>query len=1109
MNHTSNNKPDDTMNSNSPRLCTRPTVDPANPRAIPRGRRRTPGPAHRALAWLAGGLLLFGAGSAPAAAEGPPGTDPARLLLPAAAAATASARPEPPWRGPNPLRLMRLNPRLPEAAEDWLQPGRELRLDLLEDLELTLRIEEVQRTVEGGYVVHGHAASDPSSTVTLTLQRTELTGMVSLDGPGHFQIAPAGEDGLHEVRELNSRPPGFCGTRHSPRPGETPAAPGRAGVGLHAGSPPPADTQPEPTVVDVLFLYTPQAVIGEGSEEGLRRRVLEAVEGVNFFLTNSRVNVHIQPVFIGLINYPETGDMRLDLTRLANGIEGLERARALRNDYKADLVCLITELENQGIGGIAWDITPPGGNPATGFTVVRRVHLAREDALLAHELGHLFGCAHDREQAGDLEDPWYKARRPNIFGHRFEVEGVTYVEIMGYEPGIRVPYFSNPRLDLDGVPLGVPAEQPRPSDGARTINEIAPYVARYRIARSRIEFTSPRVFGQERPGQESRVVVGLRRTGDLDTSTRVNVVFDAASPAKAGLDYVWPDSTWVSFETNQAAAELSFEILADDLVEGEETLRLRLTGPQDDHGLGAQSVCEVSIRDADVPLEFAQLEFPDGPLTVQETAGEARVRVRYPYPYPPPDLQPPLAVPYRTADGTAVAGQDYQAVAGTLVLAHADAATEWNLSIPLLPRPEPGPDRSFTLIVGTRTNTVRIVDAQRPGALVGTPGENLDPDGFGVLNALARGDGRLLVWGNFSRLSAEARHGLALLTRDGAVDPAFRPPELWLGHRQFEELGRYWPNAGVFRVKLQPDGKLVLAGAFSRVNGQPRYSLLRLHPDGSVDESFGRELRFDGLVRDLVIQPDGRIVVGGAFEHINGRRRPFIARLLPDGTPDDSFQPNGGPTSGWTVIILALDLQPDGRILMGGYFEKVDGQPMLNLARLNPDGTFDRTFKLRHGASGPVGRIWQQPDGRIVVSGYFDTIGGRGSRRLARLLADGTPDPGFRPPQPNAEVFNIAMLPDGRLLVNGLFTTIAGQNRRFWPCCRPTERWTRRWTSARARLAFHGSRGLGEHPSSRMARCIWSGHSRSSTACRPPMWPGCAWASWRRAWPRRAWLRDR
>jgi len=98
---------------------------------------------------------------------------------------------------------------------------------------------------------------------------------------------------------------------------------------------------------------------------------------------------------------------------------------------------------------------------------------------------------------------------------------------------------------------------------------------------------------------------------------------------------------------------------------------------------------------------------------------------------------------------------------------------------------------------------------------------------------------------------------------------------------------------------------------------------------------------------------------------------------------------------------------------------------------LNPDGTFDPTFRLSKGASpGMVNRIRQQPDGRIVVSGYFDTIGGRGSRRLARLLADGTPDPDFRMPRPNAQVWNIVCLPDGRLLISGWFTTIAGQNRR-------------------------------------------------------------------------------
>ena len=855
MGLTTHNKPEHTMNSNSTPLSTLPTVAPANPRAIPRARRRTPGPAPGALALLAGGLLLFGAGSAPAAAEGPIDTDPAPRLT---------------------------------------------RPDLLEDQDVT----------------------------------------------------------LPEVLKWNTQPPGFYGTRSLPQPGETPAALGRAGVGLHAGSLPPADTQPEPTVVDVLFLYTPQAVIGEGSEEGLRRRVLKAVENFNFYLTNSQVHVHIHPVFIGLVNYAESGNVGLDMGRLVNGVEGLEQAHTLRNDYKADLVCLIAERwRDHG----AWELTIPESSPATGFLGVPRVHLTMpresESSGLAHALGHLLGVEHDREHAtlGNPEHPYYRARQPYIWGHRFEVEGVTYVDIMGYPPGITLPYFSNPRLDLDGVRLGVPAEELFPSDGARTINEIAPYVARYRIARSRIEFTSPRVFGQERPGQESRVVVGLRRTGDLDTSTRVNVVFEATSAAKAGLDYLRPASTWVTFETNQATAELSFEILADDLVEGEETLRLRLTTPQGDHGLGAQSVCEVSIRDADVPLEFAQLEFPDGPLTVRETAGEARVRVRYPSPYPPPDVQPPLTVPYRTADGTAVAGQDYQAVAGTLVLAHTNAATEWNLSIPLLPRPEPGPDRSFTLIVGAHTNTVRIMDTQRPGAVVGTPGDNLNLEGL-VVGALARGDGRLLVWGNFSLPGAEARHGLALLTRDGAVDPTFRPPELWPGHRSFEELGRYAPNADINSVKLQPDGKLVLAGKFSRVNGRPRQYLLRLHPDGSVDESFGRELRFDGFVGDLVIQPDGRIVVGGEFTQINDQPHPYIARLLPDGTPDDSFQPNGGPTSSSTVTIATLDLQPDGRILMGGFFQQVDGQPMRNLARLNPDGTFDPTFQLRDGASGMVNR---------------------------------------------------------------------------------------------------------------------------------------------------------
>jgi uncharacterized delta-60 repeat protein len=359
--------------------------------------------------------------------------------------------------------------------------------------------------------------------------------------------------------------------------------------------------------------------------------------------------------------------------------------------------------------------------------------------------------------------------------------------------------------------------------------------------------------------------------------------------------------------------------------------------------------------------------------------------------------------------------------------------TSWEIAVPILPQPAAGPDRSFSLVVGTRTNTVRILDGQRVGALLGDPGRPLDPDGD--LNARIRGDGKLLVWGNFSRLGGQERTGIAQLNADGTVDRSFQPPEILLGHRRLAGLGAgtvsFNANANITTVGVQPDGKLLLVGAFSRVNGQPRTTMVRLLSDGQLDGSFGPGLHFDGAVISLVIQPDGRIVVGGAFEHINGERRPFIARLLPNGGVDPSFQPNGGPTSDWTVIIETLALQADGRILLGGLFQKVDGRPMLNLARLNPDGTFDPTFKLKTGASGPVWRIRQQPDGKIVVGGVFDTLGGRAAKKLARLNADGSNDLTFRPPNPNADVNDFVCLPDGRLLVSGNFTTLASQNRRF------------------------------------------------------------------------------
>ena len=946
-----------------------------------------------------------------------------QLLLPADAATTTAPISSLRSR-PGHVRQLRLNPELASRGGDWLRPGQEIRLDLLERQNVTVAIESVDSTATGGQVIRGRATSDEASSVTLTLEGRSLTGFVRLDGLGAFRIAPQGAGELLEVSRVDARPHAFCGTIPQAVPTAADVSGiARAGVALNAQDLPPADTLPDPTVVDVMFLYTPQAVIGEGSEEGIRNRILESVNETNVRLTNSLINVRIHPIFIGLYNTFETGDLPRDNYRLANGLDGMERVPQIRNDYKADLVCLITELENQGIGGQAWDLTPPKGNHATGFTVIRRPFLGRGYMVLAHELGHLLGCAHDREHAGEVDSEFYRARKPYIFGHRFQVEGVTYVDVMSYEPGIYVPYFGNPQLALDGVPLGVTDGQPRPSDGARTINETAPYVANYRVAQSRIEFADARVVASEQSGS---VTIRLVRRGDLNTSARSTVLFEPASSAKPGQDYIRPTPALVAFATNQAVAEIEIPLLSDDLAEGEESLRLSLGSLLGNHGIGPGGSCEVVILDASTPAALSQVEFPEGPLVVAESAGQAAIQVRSAHPNDQGQTEP-LVLPYRTADGTAVAGLDYQTVSGTVT--NDSGASEWTIRVPVLNRPDAGPDRVFSLIVGTRTNEVRILDEQRSGVLRDNPGRDLAADGD--LNAKVRGDGKLLVWGSFSRLAGQERTGVALLNADGTLDASFRSPEILLGHRRLDRIGNPSPNAAVAVVEVQPDGKLILAGNFSRIDGKPRSTLVRLNSDGSVDESFGKNLQFDGAIYAIARQDDGRLVVGGSFEHINGVRRAFIARLLGDGTVDDSFQPQGGPTSDWTVIIQTVALQTDGKILMGGYFQKVDGKSLLNLARLNADGTLDTTFKLRTGASGPVWRIRVQADGKIALGGVFDSVGGRTSQKVARLNADGSNDLSFRPPNPNADVNDLVCLPDGRMLLAGNFTSVGGKYRRF------------------------------------------------------------------------------
>ncbi len=225
-------------------------------------------------------------------------------------------------------------------------------------------------------------------------------------------------------------------------------------------------------------------------------------------------------------------------------------------------------------------------------------------------------------------------------------------------------------------------------------------------------------------------------------------------------------------------------------------------------------------------------------------------------------------------------------------------------------------------------------------------------------------------------------------------------------------------NSIVRTLVVQPDGKILVGGSFSTLGGQPRSRIGRLNPDGSLDVGF--DPGADGTVHSLALQPDGKILVGGTFSTLGGQPRSGIGRLNWDGTLDVGFDPGADGS------VSALLLQTDTRILVGGLFSGLGGQARSNIGRLNIDGTLDLTFDP--GADSTVRSLALQPDGKIFVGGNFATLGGQSRANLGRLLPGGELDLSYDLGA-DSGVNSLVADGEGKILVGGNFATLGGQSR--------------------------------------------------------------------------------
>jgi uncharacterized delta-60 repeat protein len=243
--------------------------------------------------------------------------------------------------------------------------------------------------------------------------------------------------------------------------------------------------------------------------------------------------------------------------------------------------------------------------------------------------------------------------------------------------------------------------------------------------------------------------------------------------------------------------------------------------------------------------------------------------------------------------------------------------------------------------------------------------------------------GKIIVAGNFTSFNGNSRNRLVRLNADGTEDAAF-----------YANLGSGFASE-VDVAEVDASDKIVCAGVFTTFNGSTRNRLLRLNSDGTFDSAFYTNLGTaiaGGGVFSCAIQPsDGKILLGGAFTSLNGNTRNRLLRLNADGTDDTAFYTNLGTALDAQTNLQGIKVQADGKIVVVGAFILFNGVTRNRMIRLNSSGTEDTAFYTNLGTafSGSLGPVILTLDQKIIATGTYATFNGATRNGIVKLTSTG------------------------------------------------------------------------------------------------------------------------
>ncbi len=314
----------------------------------------------------------------------------------------------------------------------------------------------------------------------------------------------------------------------------------------------------------------------------------------------------------------------------------------------------------------------------------------------------------------------------------------------------------------------------------------------------------------------------------------------------------------------------------------------------------------------------------------------------------------------------------------------------------------------FSIYNGTTRKGIARLDSNGSLDMGFNPGTNVN----NVRSIILQAGGKIVITGWFSTINGTSRNNIARLNSDGSLDAGFNPGS--------------GANGGISSCALQNDGKLIIAGPFTMVDETPQKYIARLNSNGSVDQGFHAGPGPNNYINHVALLPDGNVLAAGEFTIFSGMARGFISKLLSDGQTDIAFNHAMGANS--TVFCHAI--LPGGKILIGGTFTAYNSKEKNAIALLHADGSVDTTFKPSTEPNSSILAIYPQPDGKIIIVGWFSLSNQTGKKCLARLEANGSLDNTFTLGDGSiTAIYASAMQPDGKLIIAGDFSSYNGTNR--------------------------------------------------------------------------------